>query len=154
MVSCALRLQLLSQFDVVVAMTSPPLISFVAALAIPRKARRLLFWSMDLNPDEAIAAGWLRQTSLIARLLSRILVHSLQRADSIVALDRFMKERIEAKGIDARKILVVPPWAHDDHVKFDLTGREGFRRRHKLSNKFVIMYSGNHSPCPTPDVST
>jgi len=147
MVSCALRLQLLSQFDVVVAMTSPPLISFVAALAIPRKARRLLFWSMDLNPDEAIAAGWLRQTSLIARLLSRILVHSLQRADSIVALDRFMKERIEAKGIDARKILVVPPWAHDDHVKFDLTGREEFRRHHKLSNKFVIMYSGNHSPC-------
>ena len=147
MASCALRLRLLPQFDVVVAMTSPPLISFVAALAVPSKAHRLLFWSMDLNPDEAIAAGWLRQTSLTARVLSKMLIHSMQQADRIVALDRFMKQRIEAKGIDARKILVVPPWSQDDHVKFDPTGREEFRKLHKLSNKFVIMYSGNHSPC-------
>ena len=53
----------LPQFDVVVAMTSPPLISFVAALAVPSRARSLVCWSMDLNPDEAIAAGWLREKS-------------------------------------------------------------------------------------------
>ncbi|MGE0405407.1 MAG: glycosyltransferase, partial [Candidatus Korobacteraceae bacterium] len=26
-------------------------------------------------------------------------------------------------------------------------GRDAFRRRHNLENKFVVMYSGNHSPC-------
>jgi hypothetical protein len=147
MASCAFRLWSLPQFDVVVAMTSPPLISFVAALAVPGRARSLVFWSMDLNPDEAIAAGWLRDKSPVARLLSRMLLHSLQRADRIVALDRFMKARIEAKGIPAEKILVVPPWSHDDRVRFDPAGREEFRAMYKLSRRFVVMYSGNHSPC-------
>jgi hypothetical protein len=147
MASCAFRLWSLPQFDVVVAMTSPPLISFVATLAVPGRARSLVFWSMDLNPDEAIAAGWLQENSLIARLLSRMLSHSLQRADRIVALDRFMKARIEAKGIPAEKVLLVPPWSHDDHVRFDPGGREEFRAIYKLSRRFVVMYSGNHSPC-------
>ena len=147
MASCAFRLWSLPQFDVVVAMTSPPLISFIATLAVPGRARSLVFWSMDLNPDEAIAAGWLREKSLVARLLSRMSLHSMQRADRIIALDRFMKERIEAKGIDADKVLVVPPWSHDDRVMFDRAGREEFRTVHKLSGKFVVMYSGNHSPC-------
>ena len=147
MASCAFRLWSLPQFDVVVAMTSPPLISFIATLAVPGRARSLVFWSMDLNPDEAIAAGWLQENSLIARLLSRMLSHSLQRADRIVALDRFMKARIEAKGIPAEKVLLVPPWSHDDHVRFDPGGREEFRAIYKLSRRFVVMYSGNHSPC-------
>jgi glycosyltransferase involved in cell wall biosynthesis len=76
-----------------------------------------------------------------------MMLRSLGRADRIVVLDRFMKERIQAKGINADKILVVPPWPHDDRVMFDPVGREEFRTVHKLSGKFVVMYSGNHSPC-------
>jgi glycosyltransferase involved in cell wall biosynthesis len=147
MASCAFRLLLLPKVDVVVAMTSPPLISFLATLAVPFRARNLVFWSMDLNPDEAIAAGWLRAKSPITRLLSGMLLHSLRRADSIVALDRFMKDRILAKGVPAEKIKVVPPWSHDDSVMFDQAGGEEFRANNKLSDKFVVMYSGNHSPC-------
>ena len=147
MASCAFRLWSLPQFDVVVAMTSPPLISFVATLAVPGRARSLVFWSMDLNPDEAIAAGWLRAKSPVACLLSRMLLRSLQRADRIVALDRFMKDRIQAKGVPVEKVLVVPPWSHDDRVRFDPADREEFRAIHELSGRFVVMYSGNHSPC-------
>jgi colanic acid biosynthesis glycosyl transferase WcaI len=145
--NCALRLWLLPHFDVVVAMTSPPLIPFLSSLAVPGRASRLVIWSMDLNPDEAIAAGWLRENSLIARVLSRMLLHSLERADRVVVLDRFMKNRIQAKGIPAEKVLVVPPWSHDDRVRFDPEGREEFRAIYKLSHRFVVMYSGNHSPC-------
>ncbi len=147
MASCALRLWLSGNFDVIVAMTSPPLISFLATLAVPKKARSLVFWSMDLNPDEAIAAGWLRPESKVARLLSGMSLHSMQRADCIVALDRFMRYRIQAKGVAAEKVIVVPPWSQDESVRFDAAGREEFRRKHELSKKFVVMYSGNHSPC-------
>ncbi|HVP50532.1 MAG TPA: glycosyltransferase family 4 protein [Terriglobales bacterium] len=147
MLSCALRLIFLPRFDVVIAMTSPPLILLLAALAVPLKARKLLFWSMDLNPDEAIAAGWLRPHSIPARLLGRLMLYSLKRAERIVALDRFMRDRICAKGIAGEKIAVVPPWAHDDRVCFDADGRQRFRNHHGLSEKFVVMYSGNHSPC-------
>jgi colanic acid biosynthesis glycosyl transferase WcaI len=147
MLDCARHLLGMRRVDVIVSLTSPPLISFIAALAVPLKARRLVLWSMDLNPDEAIAAGWLTRDSTAARLLSRMLVHSLQRADRIIALDRFMKARIQNKKIDDTKISVIPPWSHDDYVQFDPSGRKEFRVAHGLGEKFVVMYSGNHSPC-------
>jgi len=145
--SCVLRLILLPRFDVVVALTSPPLISFVAALFVQLKGGRFVFWVMDLNPDEAVAASWLRKQSLAAKFLDAILIHSLRRAEKIVALDRFMKRRISGKGNFHQKIMVVPPWSHDDSVCYDHSGRLAFRAQHGLSEKYVVMYSGNHSPC-------
>jgi len=59
---------------------------------------------MDFNPDEAIAAGWLRADSIAAKFLERLSRFSLRRANWIIALDRFMRDRIVAKGI-ARKRL-------------------------------------------------
>jgi hypothetical protein len=101
---------------------------------------------MDFNPDEAIAAGWLREGSMAARVLEGMSRFSLRRADAIIALDRFMRDRIAAKGIASEKIAVIPPWSHDDAVRFDPAGRRRFRREQGLEGKFVVMYSGNHSP--------
>ena len=106
---------------------------------------------MDLNPEEAIAAGWLKPDSLSVKLLRAMLESSLRHADKIVVLDRFVKQRIEVeampKEIPEAKIDVIPPWSHDDSVRFDAEGREAFRRAHSLAGKFVVMYAGNHSPC-------
>ena len=145
--SCSVRLLTLKRFDVVVALTSPPLISFLATLFVKLKGGRFCFWVMDLNPDEAIAAGWLDEDSRTARLLQRMLRWSLCHADRTIVLDRFMKERVLAKGVDADRVAIVPPWSHDDAVVYSAEGREAFRERHGLSDKFVVMYSGNHSPC-------
>jgi glycosyltransferase involved in cell wall biosynthesis len=144
---CSLRLLTLRRFDVVVALTSPPLISFLGALFAKLKGGSFCFWVMDLNPDEAIAAGWLDEKSVTCRVLQRMLNYSFKTASRTVVLDRFMKERVIAKGFDPARIAVVPPWSHDDHVQFSTTGREKFRQRHGLAEKFVVMYSGNHSPC-------
>jgi len=144
---CLLRLLTLRRFDVVVALTSPPLISFLGALFVKLKGGSFCFWVMDLNPDEAIAAGWLDEKSVASRVLQRLLNYSAEVASRTIVLDRFMKERVIAKGVDSARIVVVPPWAHDDHVQFSTTGREEFRLRHGLAEKFVVMYSGNHSPC-------
>jgi colanic acid biosynthesis glycosyl transferase WcaI len=144
---CSLRLLTLRRFDVVVALTSPPLISFLAALFVKLRGGSFCFWVMDLNPDEAIAAGWLDRNSLTTRALQRMLNYSFHQAASTVVLDRFMKERVIAKGVDAASIAIVPPWAHDDKVAYSNAGREAFRQQHGLAEKFVVMYSGNHSPC-------
>ena len=147
MLLCSLRLLVLPRFDVVVGLTSPPLISFLAALFVKIKGGSFYFWVMDLNPDEAIAAGWLAQHSLTSRILQRMLSYSLKVASRTVVLDRFMKERVVAKGVDPARIAIVPPWSHDDQVVYSRPGREEFRQQHGLSDRFVVMYSGNHSPC-------
>ena len=147
LISCAFRMILLPRFDLVVGMTSPPLISFLAALLAQLTGSRFVFWVMDLNPDEAIAAGWLRKDSAISKGLSAILMHSLRRAEKVLVLDRFMKQRIADKGIPEQKLAIIPPWSHDDNVRYDRAGRLGFRANHNLDDKYVVMYSGNHSPC-------
>lgn len=147
LINCSLRLLLLPRFDVVVALTSPPLISFLGALFVRIKGGKFFFWVMDLNPDEAIAAGWLKEHSLTAKVLKRLLRYSLLNAERVIALDSFMKRRIVAKGVPEESVTVLPPWAHDDTVRFDREGREAFRRQHNLEESFVVMYAGNHSPC-------
>jgi hypothetical protein len=93
---CALRLLVLGRFDVVVALTSPPLISFLAALMVRFNGGRFCFWVMDLNPDEAIAAGWLRKDSFAARALESMLRYSFKQAERTIVLDRFMRDRVLA----------------------------------------------------------
>ena len=146
MAACTLRLALARRCDLVIALTSPPLISWLGSLMVPLKAQALLFWAMDLNPDEAIAAGWLRERSVPGRILAALQMQSMRRAAAVVALDRFMKDRLVGKGLPPDKIAVISPWTHDS-AHFDAAGRERFRAQHGLGGKFVVMYSGNHSPC-------
>ncbi len=132
--------------EVVVTLTTPPLLSVLGARYAKRVGARLVPWMMDLNPDEAVAAGWLRQGSLMERFLRKALEKSFEQSAAIIALDRFMADRIAAKGMDRRKIHVVAPWAHDKEVKPDPEGSKAFRREHGLTDAFVVMYSGNHAP--------
>lgn len=144
--SCCVRLLLLPRHDVVVALTTPPLISYIGAWRAKLWGARFCYWVMDFNPDEAIAAGWLRADSPVANFLESLSRFSLRRADKIVALDRFMRDRIAAKGIPADKVAVIPPWSLDTEIRFDPAGRQEFRMAQGLANQFVVMYSGNHSP--------
>lgn len=147
LIACATELFRHRSCDVVIAMTSPPLISFLGALFTRLKGGRFVSWIMDLNPDEAVAAGWLRQNSVMTKFLRGVLQYSLVHSTEIVVLDRFMKERVERKGIPVAKINVIPPWPHETTVRYCPEGRKAFRAAHSISDKFVVMYSGNHSPC-------
>jgi glycosyltransferase involved in cell wall biosynthesis len=145
--SCCWTLLWLPRPDLVIAMTSPPLVSFIGAWFARLRGSQFCYWIMDLNPDEALAAGWLRPDSFAARLLERCSRFSLRNASKIVVLDHFMQERILEKDIEPEKISVIPPWSHDGDVRYDAEGRARFRKCHGLDGKFVVMYSGNHSPC-------
>jgi glycosyltransferase involved in cell wall biosynthesis len=145
--SCCFRLCFLPKPNVIVAMTSPPLISVLAACFARVRGSKFIYWVMDLNPDEALAAGWLAPGSFAAKWLERLSRFSIKSAAKIIVLDRFMQKRISDKGVTADKIEVIAPWSHDSEVNFDPQGRSEFRRTHGLEGKFVVMYSGNHSPC-------
>ncbi|MDQ1469943.1 MAG: colanic acid biosynthesis glycosyl transferase WcaI [Bryobacterales bacterium] len=147
LLNCVWQVLLIPRHDVVIALTSPPMISFVAALLVRLKGGKLIFWAMDLNPDEAIAAGWLSPDSLSWRILNGMLVYSIHASIKIIALDRFMAARLRDKGAHWDKVEILPPWSHSREVFNDAEGRRKFRATHGLDDKFVVMYSGNHSPC-------
>ena len=145
-VKAFVSLIMLTRQDVVVVVTTPPLLSVLAAIFVQIKGGRLLFWSLDINPDEAIAAGWIKPDSIAAHMLGVALRYSLSVSSKIAVLDHFMKDRIASKGVPEDKVHIIPVWAHDQEVYYDHEGRELFRRQLGVEKKFVVMFSGNHSP--------
>ncbi|MDB6006871.1 MAG: hypothetical protein JWR15_3858 [Prosthecobacter sp.] len=133
--------------DVTVCLTSPPLISTLGTIVAKLKGGAVVPWVMDLNPDEAVAAGWLKAGGIAERTLTFIQNWSFRRASRIIALDRFMADRLKAKCVRAEVIHTDAPWSHDQAIQYDVTARDAFRAEHGLTGKFVVMYSGNHSPC-------
>lgn len=125
--------------------TSPPL-SPIAALVI-RFFRRVpvTFWAMDLNPDQAVALGKVKPGSLGVRLLERLNRWILRHATSVIALDRYMAQRLNAKVPIQDKLLVMPPWPHEDHLGSVPHPDNPFRAKQGWQDKFVIMFSGNLS---------
>ena len=146
LVLAALRSLFLPRADVVVTLTTPPLLSVLGATLAGLWQARFIYWVMDLNPDEAVAVGWLQEHGTLTYILEAMSRWSLRQADWAIVLDDYMRERVCAKGIDPDKIVTVPIWMHAE-VRFDRQGRERFRREHGLADKFVVMYSGNHTPC-------
>ncbi len=125
--------------------TSPPLIGVPLSVAAALRRVPLFFWAMDLNPDQLIALGKLKPAQFTARFLEAANRFILRRCARVVALDRFMADRLAARGIPREKISVNPPWSHEQHLQAE-EGTNPFRVRHGLEGKFVVMYSGNHSP--------
>jgi colanic acid biosynthesis glycosyl transferase WcaI len=140
-----LRLIFTERHDVVIGLTSPPLISFFGVCYCKIHNSKFLYWVMDLNPDLAIIAGVLKKKSIFSLLLEKISRLTLRSSDCIVALDSYMAEKILSKDVPGSKIKVLPPWALDDDLYSVSHHQNSFRDRYNLNGKFVVMYSGNHS---------
>lgn len=118
----------------VVFLTTPPLLAVMGWCL----RRRYGIWSMDLHPDAEIAAGMVRPTSAVGRMLIWLDEHAFRRAAFVVDLGPYMKRRIVAKGVDAARTHTIPVWGHAES-----TNGRPLRSELGLEGRFVVMYSGN-----------
>jgi colanic acid biosynthesis glycosyl transferase WcaI len=140
--ACTIAL-FLPRITAVLASTSPPFAGAGAAVVARIRRARLVWWVMDLNPDQMITSGRITKTSLAARVFDLLNRFTLRSADAVITLDRFMRDRLAAKGPTRSPIAVIPPWAPD--VSATDSDPAAFRAAHGLTNSFVVMYSGNHA---------
>jgi glycosyltransferase involved in cell wall biosynthesis len=129
--------------------TSPPLIGLPMCIVAAMRRVPALYWAMDLNPDQLIALGKIRRRGPSALILESANRFILRRSNLIVALDRYMADRLRSRfgpgRLDAR-LRIVAPWPLADEGAGVGAGENAFRVRYDLADKFVVMYSGNHSP--------
>ena len=121
---------------------SPPLPMGLSAWLLSR------FWNVpwvfrveDLYPDAAIAAGVLKNKSII-RFFYRVEKFLYRSANHISLISEGFKESLLRKGVDALKMSVIPVWADPDIVKPSKKNNR-FREKLDLQNKFIVMYAGN-----------
>jgi glycosyltransferase involved in cell wall biosynthesis len=117
---------------VVVAMTDPPLLSVVAAMA----SRRVVNWVQDLFPEVAESLGVLWHVGILRRMRD----WSFRRARINVALSEGMARRMGNPG--RGRIEVRHNWAD---ATLHPVARESntLRRDWGLGDAFVVGYSGN-----------
>ncbi len=132
--------------DAVLVSTSPPMVGLAALWVGTLRRVPLAYWVMDLNPDQMVVLGKLSEESPFVKAFDFLNRAILSRAELVVALDEFMAERLNAKLDVSDKLEISPPWPHDDHLETVDHADNPFRKQHGLSNKFVVMYSGNHGP--------
>lgn len=127
----------------ILASTSPPFAGFFSALFARVRRLPLVWWVMDLNPDQMIATGRIGPRSLPARVFDAMNRYALRVSQSVIVLDRYMRDRIVSKEHVPAKIVVSPPWAAVEGN--DPSRGAAFRQEHALHDHFVVMYSGNHA---------
>jgi glycosyltransferase involved in cell wall biosynthesis len=140
------RLMRLPRHDIVMALTTPPLIGLIALVIGRLRGQRVVSLVQDIYPDVAVSLGALRERSLATRLLNRISRLTLRRSDRIVVLGECMRQKIIAKVSDldaATRIDVIHNWADGEEIT-PLNGEENsFASTQNLAGKFVVLFSGN-----------
>ena len=132
------------RYDLVVVLTTPPLLSVAAALAKRARGQRYAVWSMDLHPDAEVALGMLGERSAAARALHALNDVGYRNADLVVDLGFRMRERIAAKGVAPGRSETIGPWADGDEVRPVPPSHNAVRRELGIGDdQFVVMYSGN-----------
>lgn len=118
--------------DVVVSMSSPPLVAFPVSLALLLRKARFIYYLEDLFPEILFDMGYLKRPWIIRRLqgLNRFV---MGRADRIVTLGRFMSRKV-ALGYPqaAGKIVEIPNWTRN----IDFAPKAG-------TQELILMYTGN-----------
>jgi hypothetical protein len=130
----------------VLVSTSPPACGIGGAIISLVRRVPLKFWVMDLNPDQLVVMKVLRATSWPVKLFEAFNLATLWKCSDVVVLDRFMGERVQRKHPVAHKMQVLPPWPLDERVQDMPHGDNAFRQQYVRDGKFVVMYSGNHTP--------
>lgn len=132
-------------FDVIIGMTSPPLISYLGIVVASWKKKKFLYWGMDLQPELAIASGLLKPNNISTKLLTYAGNAIIRKSDAIIALDKYMRDHFVQRGASQKKVHVIPVWPVINDVFEGHRLENPFRIEHGFRDKIVVMYSGNHS---------
>lgn len=139
------KLLRLPKHHIIMTLTTPPLIGLVALLIGRMRGMRVIALVQDVYPDVAVALGALKANSLMTRLLDRLNRFVLRGTDRVIVLGECMRQLITEKmGQDKHsRIDVIHNWADGAEIKPTSDQQNPFTAEHDLSNKFVVLFSGN-----------
>jgi colanic acid biosynthesis glycosyl transferase WcaI len=139
------KLLRLPKHDIIMALTTPPLISLIAVLIGRMRGMRVVALVQDIYPDVAVALGALKPDSLTTRILDRLNRLVLGKADRVIVLGDCMRKLIAGKMSQDRhpRIDVIHNWADGTQIKPAQDEQNPFILEQGLRGKFVVLFSGN-----------
>lgn len=133
------------RYDAIVTLTTPPLIGiygmFVKWLTLGRT--RHVCWVMDLHPDCEFELGMWNPRNPLYAFFNFLNGLHFRRANAAVVLGDCMAERLLAKRVRKDRLHVISVWNRADDVQPLPFGSSPLAEQYGLTDKFVVMYSGN-----------
>ena len=121
--------------DVVVSMTTPPLISILGACLKLLRGSRHFIWEQDLYPEIAVDLKYLKAGGFTHRVTGMLADLVRRHADGIIVLGPCMQDRLIARGVPKGKIYIAEHWASSSAITP--------MKRPGNPEELVILYSGN-----------
>jgi hypothetical protein len=122
--------------DMVLTLTTPPLLPLLGTLIKTLRGARHYIWEMDVYPDVAISLGYIKAGGLVDRCVGAMADFSRKQADGILALGQCMKDRLVRRGIAAERIFIAENWADSEAITPVPAAAE-------KDGKLALLYSGN-----------
>jgi glycosyltransferase involved in cell wall biosynthesis len=130
--------------DVVLVVTTPPVLPYVTTVAARLRGARVALLVHDMFPEVLVATGMAPAGSFLVRLIdgaSRLLYDSVER---VVVLGRDMRELVASKLRDGgERIATIPNWGDTRRVRPLPDAGRAVRRRLGIDGKFVVQFMGN-----------
>lgn len=146
----AFRALRLGRYDTVVVMTSPPLIGWIGSVLKCIFKCRLIYWVLDLNPDQAVRLGWIKNNGFFHKTCRAVANNIVNCADEVVVLDRYMQElmKTEYSLKDRQKIKVKKLWTLPRQQIFEADVRKELKLfLSSVEGKKLFLLGGNLSVC-------
>lgn len=124
-----------------ILVTTPPFILFIGLFLkkVRNQNYHLIIW--DLYPDVLINFGSLKKSSLIIRTWKKLNTRCFNNASTIFTLGKHLASAIEK--YTKKEAIIIPNWVNSDFLKPISKTENTFAIKHQLTDKLVVMYSGN-----------
>jgi glycosyltransferase involved in cell wall biosynthesis len=132
--------------------SNPPLNFFFGYVLNRIFGTRFTLLLFDIYPDIIIQSGYLSRTGIIAKIWTRLNKVAFPRAHRIFTLSENLAKEVHKYEPSINNVRVVPNWVDSNEIKPIERTRNEFIKRFDLSEKFVVMYSGNMGK--THDIET
>ncbi|MBI4026936.1 MAG: glycosyltransferase family 4 protein [Verrucomicrobia bacterium] len=136
------RLLQMPRHDVVIAMTSPPLVGLLGAFFHSRHRTPLVLWMQDVYPEIAERLGALKNP-VLRRFLHAAASRIYRSSARIVVVGQDMFETLKRREEAVGKLCVIRNWADPGLIQCGPVQQNPFRKDHGWRRERVLMYSGN-----------
>lgn len=143
----------------VVTLTDPPLLAVVGHIVKKIKRCRHIHWCQDMYPD-LVPVMFKRFPKFLMPMMNWLSAKALRGADKIIVIGRCMARHMTLRGLNPRKLTMIPNWPDYDLVQAsnsntrrvpkihllqesDVDGAKPFTNQVKGDLKFRVMYAGN-----------
>ncbi len=125
----------LPRMDVVVSLTTPPLLSVVGTAVKALRGSRHYIWEQDIYPDVAVNLGVIKEGGVLDRGMGLLADGSRRHADGLLSLGECMTERLARRGVPRQQIYQTENWSNAQAITP--------RPRPGDPDQLVLLYSGN-----------